>query len=167
MVFFLYVNSKDDRNKISMTEHTPTTLLEIHESSLPGFNPLVDSVHWRVALLNFDPALTPQHLSEFQRHNESEEVFVLLSGRCILFLGEGENSVRHIFAQDLEPFKLYCVQRRIWHTHVLSIDAKLLIVENQNTSRDNSPCTNVTRDQHAEILDRIHLFWGDERGGQE
>ena len=150
-----------------MTDDIPTTLLEIYESHLPGFNPLVDSVHWCVALLNFDPDQTPQHLSEFQRHNESEEVFVLLSGRCILFLGDGENSVRHIFAQDLDPFKLYCVQRRTWHTHVLSVDAKLLIVENQNTSRDNSPRTNISPDQHAEVLRQIHLFWGDEVGGDE
>ncbi|HRJ55753.1 MAG: hypothetical protein KPEEDBHJ_00109 [Anaerolineales bacterium] len=144
-----------------MTYQIPATLLEIHESHLPGFKPLVDSDDWRVALLNFEPALTPQRLSEFQRHNETDEVFVLLSGRCILFLGEGEDAVTQVFALDLEPFKLYNVCRRAWHAHALSENAKLLIVENRNTSRANSPRTKMTPEQHAEILSLTRQIWGD------
>jgi hypothetical protein len=142
-----------------MTYQIPATLLEIHESHLTGFKPLVDSDYWRVALLNFEPALTPQRLSEFQRHNESDEVFVLLSGRCILFLGDGEDSIQQVFAQDLEPFKLYNVRRRAWHAHTLSEDAKLLIVENRNTSRANSPRIKMTPEQHAEILHLTRQMW--------
>lgn len=142
-----------------MTYQIPTTLLEIHESHLTGFKPLVDSDYWRVALLNFEPALTPQRLSEFQRHNESDEVFVLLSGRCILFLGDGEDAVTQIFVQEMEPFKLYNVRSRAWHAHTLSEDAKLLIVENRNTSRANSPRIKMTAEQHAEILRLTRQMW--------
>lgn len=137
----------------------PSSLLEIHETQNPGFHPLVDSDQWRVALLNFEPALSPERLSEFQRHNETDEVFVLLSGRCILFLGEGEDAVTQVFALDLEPFKLYNVCRRAWHTHALSADAKVLIVENRNTSRTNSPRIKITLEQHAEILRLTRQVW--------
>jgi ABC-type uncharacterized transport system auxiliary subunit len=78
-----------------------------------------------------------------------------------LFLGEGENSVTHIFAQELEPFKLYSVQRRAWHTHALSVDAKLLIVENRNTAGTNSPRIEIPPEQHAEILRLTHRLWMD------
>jgi mannose-6-phosphate isomerase-like protein (cupin superfamily) len=143
-----------------MNDSIPASLLEIHETQNPGFQALIDSDCWRVAILMFAPDLTPQHLVEFQRHNESDEVFVLLSGRCILFLGEGENTVTQVFAYNLEPLKLYKVQRRAWHAHVQSADAKLLIVENRNTSRLNSPRIKITPEQREDILGLTRLIWG-------
>lgn len=143
-----------------MNNSIPTSLLEIHETQKPGFQPLIDSDCWRVAILMFTPELTPQHLVEFQRHNESDEVFVLLSGRCILFLGEGNDAVTQVFAYNLEPLKLYKVRRRAWHAHVQSADSKLLIVENRNTSPLNSPRTNITPEQRMEILDLTRSIWG-------
>jgi hypothetical protein len=143
-----------------MNNSIPTSLLEIHETQKPGFQPLIDSDCWRVAILRFAPDLTPQQLVEFQRHNESDEVFVLLSGRCILFLGEGDDSVTQVFAHNLEPFKLYNVRRRAWHAHVQSADAKLLIVENRNTSRLNSPRIDLSPHQREEIFELTRQLWG-------
>ena len=144
---------------MNIIKSVPSSLLEIHEIQNPGFRPLVDSDQWRVALLNFEPALSPERLSEFQRHNETDEVFVLLSGRCILFLGEGEDAVTQVFALDLEPFKLYKVCRQAWHTHALNADAKLLIVENRSTSRANSPRIKITPEQREEILYLTRQVW--------
>lgn len=73
-----------------------TSLLEIHESQNPGFVPVVDSGQWRVALMNYTPDLLPDQITEFQRHDETDEVFVLLQGHCILFLGEGGDQVTHL-----------------------------------------------------------------------
>lgn len=143
-----------------MNTSIPTSLLEVYETQKPGFQPLIDTDCWRVALLLFAPDLTPQHLVEFQRHNESDEVFVLLSGRGILFLGEGDDSVTQVFAHKLEPFKLYNVRRRAWHAHVQSADARLLIVENRNTSQLNSPRKKITPEQREEILGLTRLIWG-------
>ena len=139
-----------------------TSLLEIHESQHPGFVPVVDSGQWRVAFLNFEPDLLPNNLKEFQRHNESDEVFVLLSGRCILFIGGEESSVSQINAQELEPCKMYKVCRRVWHAQALSPGTKLLIVENCNTSIANSPRLGMTDHQRTEILSMTRLIWGKE-----
>jgi hypothetical protein len=139
----------------------PPTLLAIQASHSPGFTPLVDSGEWRAALLNFSPELTPDRIVEFQRHNESHELFVLLQGRCILFIGDGNDPVTGLYAQDLEPITLYTVRQAVWHAHALSPDAKLLIVENRNTSRLNSPRANMTIAQRAELLRLTHLIWGE------
>ena len=64
----------------------PPALLDIHEYNGPGYRPLVDFDHWRVAVLNFSADLLPEHLTSMQRHNDTDEVFVLLAGRCILHL---------------------------------------------------------------------------------
>jgi hypothetical protein len=43
----------------------------------------------------------------------------------------------------------------------------LLIVENQNTSRANSPRTILAPEQHADVLHKINLLWGGGFGGHE
>ncbi len=39
-----------------------------------------------------------------QRHDQTDEVFVLLKGKCILFIGEGEENIVDINGEDMEPF---------------------------------------------------------------
>ena len=60
--------------------------------------------------------------------------------------GAGTASAR-IYAQllQLEPGKIYNVKKGVWHTHTLSQDAKVLVVENRDTTYDNSPFTSLNR----------------------
>jgi hypothetical protein len=131
-----------------------THLLEIHQSYRSGFQPLVDSSTWRVGLLSYAPDFVADRIVEFQRHNDSDELFVLLAGECILFLGEGEDAVTRILAQKMEPFKFYNIKQRAWHGHVLSPDARIIIVENRDTSRANSPRLILTPEQRAEVIEQ-------------
>ena len=135
-------------------------LLEIQEYIGEGYKPLVDFESWRVAMLNYSPALLPDQLTQMQRHNETDEVFVLLQGRCILFVGEGDKRVGRIYAADLEPGKIYNVKRAVWHTHTLSFEAKVLVVENRETTYDNSPFAPLTPAQHQELVRLTRSLWG-------
>ncbi len=137
----------------------PTTLLEISQYSGEGYLPLVDYGDWRVAILRYIDELEPQNLTKMQRHNQTDEVFVLLAGRCILFLGEGDDTVTRIHAQDMEPLKLYNVKRARWHTHTLSKDASVLIVENRDTTTQNSPEIELDPNQRAELVTLTHQHW--------
>ena len=38
----------------------------------------------------------------------------------------------------MEKNKIYNIKKGVWHGSAMSRDAKLLVVENQNTSRDNT-----------------------------
>ena len=138
----------------------PENLLEIHRHDGPSYRPLVDFESWRVAILNFSEDLLPTNLTRMQRHNETDEVFVLLAGQCILFVGEGRESVARIHAQPLEPGKIYNVKKGVWHTHTLSTDAKVLVVENRDTTYDNSPFTLLTEMQHRDLIDLVVRHWG-------
>ena len=136
------------------------TLLDIQEYSGEGYKPLVDFESWRVALLNYSPDLLPEQLTRMQRHNETDEVFVLLQGRCILFVGEGSDSVTRLHAEDLQPGRIYTVKQAVWHTHTLSSDAKVLVVENRDTTYDNSPFSPLSAEQHRELIDLTRSLWG-------
>jgi len=137
----------------------PASLLEVAEYTGEGYAPLIDYGAWRVAILRYIDELLPQNLTMMQRHDETDEVFVLLAGRCILFLGEGAAEIGPIHAKDLEPRKLYNVKKGSWHTHTLSQDAVVLIVENRDTTVANSPESALAAAQRAQVRALNDLLW--------
>jgi len=136
------------------------TLLEIREYVEQGYQPVIDYGAWRVAMLRYHPELEPDAIDTMQRHDETDEVFVLLAGRCILFLGEGDAQIDAIHAVDMQPLKAYNIKRGVWHTHTLSLDATVLIVENRDTDETNSPLIPLTRDQRDQLIARTQAAWG-------
>lgn len=134
-------------------------LLEIRKHSTSGYKPLVDYQNWRVAILNFSDELLPANITRLQRHNETDEVFVLLHGRCILFLGEGADTITAVHGQEMLPETLYNVKKGVWHSHTLSRDAKLLIVENRDTTFDNSPFSALSKAQQQELQTITTRIW--------
>lgn len=138
-------------------------LLEVRAHTGAGFLPLVDFEHWRVAVLNFSEDLRPQALTAVQRHDRTDEVFVLLRGRCILFLGDGGEEVGTIRAWNLRPQTLYNVKRGTWHTHTLSEDAMVLVVENRETTFENSPFHPLDDCGRRRILDLTGELWAERR----
>ena len=137
----------------------PESLLEIREHDAPDYKPLIDFQSWRVALMNYTPDLVPEKIYRMQKHIETDEVFVLLAGKCILFLGEGEARVTEVHAVDMQPFKLYNVKRGAWHSHTFSPDAKVLIVENRDTVDANSPFVDLGEQQRKKIVELTKQLW--------
>ena len=134
-------------------------LLEVKEYYGEGYRPLIDYKSWRVAVLRYCDELLPQNIAKMQRHDETDEVFVLLQGRCILFIGEGRDELTKILPQEMEPQKFYNVRRSVWHTHTLSKDAIVLIVENSDTALINSPEILLSEPQKKELLAMTEAIW--------
>lgn len=135
------------------------TLLEVASHTVAGYKPVIDYANWRVAILNFSEELRPEKITALQRHNETDEVFVLLRGRCLLFLGEGEQTISAIHGQEMLPHTIYNVKKGAWHSHTLSEDAMVLIVENRDTTFDNSPFCPLTREQQQTLVKLTHSLW--------
>ncbi len=135
------------------------SLIEIRSYTAEGYRPLVDYGAWRVAVLNYIDELLPQNIHAMQQHAETDEVFVLLQGRCILFLGEGIEHVERIHAVDMQPLKTYNIKRGCWHTHTLSPGASVLIVENRDTADANSPHAPLTPAQTEELARLTNDLW--------
>lgn len=135
------------------------SLIEIREHNGPDYKPLVDYGAWRVALMNYTPDLTPDKINRMQKHTETDEVFVLLTGHCILFIGEGGESVTKVHAVDMEPYKLYNVKKNVWHSHTFSEDVRVLIVENVDTVDSNSPFVGLSESQRREVVELTKKLW--------
>lgn len=135
------------------------SLIEIREHNEPDYMPLIDYQSWRVALINYTADYLPEKINRMQKHAETDEVFVLLSGRCILFLGEGDESVTKVHAVDMDLYKLYNVKCGVWHSHTFSEDARVLVVENRDTVYENSPFVGLSESQCRDVMELTKKLW--------
>jgi hypothetical protein len=126
-------------------------LLEIREYTGPGYQPLIDFAGWRVAILNYIDEIHPARIDSVERHTATDEVFVLLKGEGVLFVGTGETSLDSLVPQVMEAGKLYNVKQGAWHTIVLSPDASVLLVENRDTGKANSEFSPL-RPEHSRLI---------------
>lgn len=116
-----------------------------------GYQPLIHCRDFRVAMLNYHPELLVENIGNFQQHSLTDEAFILLKGSCTLFIAE-EAACEHIHAVPLEPYKIFNVKQGVYHTHTLSEDASVLIVEADDTCDDNSPMTLVDDAIRARLI---------------
>lgn len=130
-------------------------LLEIKEYDGLGYKPLIDYGTWRVAFLRYIDELIPDRIEKLERHVETDEVFVLLQGQAVLFLGEGDEEIKHLHSQNLVIGKLYNVKRNAWHTCVLSKDATIMLVENQDTGDANTDFFELNAQQRSFIVEIV------------
>ncbi len=104
--------------------------LDILEYTGEGYNRTLSYGGWRVAFLNYAPHF--DNITYLERHLLTDEVFVLLAGEATLLIGERGECV------PLQPCRLYNVKAGTWHNIRVSRDARVLVVENSDTSRENS-----------------------------
>jgi hypothetical protein len=126
----------------------------MHEYLGEGYKPLIDFNCWRVAVLRYLDELQPDKISYFERHNETDEVFVLIQGQAVLFMGEGDETVETISPIVMKNGVLYNVKRGAWHNVVLSRDATILLVENRDTARENSNYYYLSPEQSHYIVEK-------------
>lgn len=126
--------------------------IEVSSYEKEGYSPVVDYMEWRVAILNYIDELEIENITTMQKHNETDEVFVLLKGNCTLITGGKGDSVEEIDSIKMEPYKLYNVKRGVWHTHTLDKEGSVLIIENRNTCDDNSPILELTKEQREKLF---------------
>lgn len=127
------------------------SVLEISQYLDVGYKPLVDFGTWRVAILRWIEGLLPERQETMERHIQTDEVFVLLEGRATLILGGNGTEASGVYPQVMENGKLYNVKQNAWHTVLVSRDASILIVENNDTGKDNTEYCTLTPGLKQEI----------------
>ena len=106
--------------------------LDILEHAGEGYARVIDGPQWTVAELNYADRFDGLKISYLERHNLTDEAFVLLAGEATLLIGE--NAVR----VKLEMLKCYNVKAGTWHNIIVSPGTRVLVVENSDTSKENT-----------------------------
>jgi len=120
-------------------------LLEIANFRGEGYKPLISFGEWRVAALRYLEKLGPDLLSEMERHTATDEVFILVEGSGIIFVGGNKSQPQGIQSIIMKNGEIYNVKRNTWHTISLSREAHVIIVENDNTDTINSEVAELSQ----------------------
>jgi hypothetical protein len=103
--------------------------LEIHEYNGAGYQPLVFSHDWQAAILNWEPIFDLANVREVERHNQTDEVFVLTRGKAVLFTIDQQD----MRVEVMKIGAIYNVLKGAWHNLLSTQEASWIIVENRDT----------------------------------
>ena len=108
-----------------------------------------DIVHefegWKVAFLTY--ASQFDELEVIKKHTKTDETFLLINGTATLYTADGDEPLTKT---ELEKEKLYVVKKDTWHHLKVSKDALVFVVENSNTTKENSVAKVLTEDEIKE-----------------
>ena len=103
-------------------------MIEVLRYEGEDFKKVLSSDSWAIGLINWS-----ERFSDFkvlERHLETDEAFILLNGEATLYTDK--ESV------EMEKCVVYNIPKGVWHHIVLSRDATAMVVENDNTSKENT-----------------------------
>lgn len=106
--------------------------IDIVEHVGEGYARVIDGPKWTVAEINHADRFDARRISYLERHNLTDETFVSLAGEATLLIGECAERV------PLEPLKCYNVKAGVWHNIIVPPGARVLVVENSDTSKENT-----------------------------
>lgn len=116
-----------------------------------GLIRVFENEKWMVGIKNWKPANDVSNIDCVERHNQTDELFVLLAGRCTLIFANEENGTLNIEAVEMEPMKVYNIPATLWHNTVTQKDTKLILVEDSSTGMANSDILTLSPEQIAKV----------------
>ncbi len=132
--------------------------LETHRWMGEGYKPLIFSNGWQTAILNWEPLFDPANLGEIERHNHTDEVFMLWQGQAALFVAT-ENGIQ---LTTMEPGVIYNVIRGTWHNLVATKDASWIIVENRDTHLHDTGLRQMSTAELKQLRDQLPEWLSDQ-----
>lgn len=113
--------------------------VRVEKNEGEGYWPAITFDGWIAAFLNYAERFDINNLYDVERHNLSDEVFGLIAGEAYLIIaGDASEPSENVEVIKMEKGPMYDVKKGVWHHIVTSKDASTFIVENSNTSSDNS-----------------------------
>lgn len=122
-----------------------------YEFSGEGMQRVFENEKWTVGIKNWKPANDITGIDMLERHNRTDELFVLMAGSCTLIYAE-ETPDGLVFGKvEMEPYKVYNIPATLWHNTVTQKDTKMVLIEDSNTGMENSDIYKLSEAEIAAI----------------
>lgn len=126
-------------------------MIIISSNTDSGFCPVVRNSQFLCAFITPSPMYAPGKIAEMKRHNDTDEVFVLLSGKAVLLTRDNINEECQV--THLLPGTTYTVKAGTWHYLALSPDGKIFVTESGSINPSNTDKADVSKENiFADIL---------------
>ena len=116
-----------------------------------GFCPVVRNPQFLCAFITPSPMYAPGPVREMKRHNDTDEVFVLLEGTAVLLTRD--NLGEPCRFTPLSPLSAYTVHAGTWHYLAMSKDAKVFVTESGSLKRENTDTANVEAENILAVIE--------------
>lgn len=121
--------------------------IAMYEYTQEGMQRVFENEKWMVGIKNWKPANDITGIDCLERHNETDELFVLVAGSCtLIYANETDGGIR-FGAVKMEPQKVYNIPAALWHNTVTQKDTKMILIEDSNTSMENSDILSLNEEQ--------------------
>ena len=117
-----------------------------HSKNGSGFDVLHSFGAWKIAFISCAAQYSAPKI--MKRHTQTDEAFLLIRGSAILFSQENGEKIQ---ATELEAEKLYVVKKNTWHHLTVSDDALIMVVENSDTTAENTESRLLSEKEKNEI----------------
>jgi ureidoglycolate hydrolase len=135
-----------------------TNLIDIQKYDGEGYMSLVSYGTWRVAVLKYLDELQPDKIKTMERHLSTDEVFVLVKGKAQMVLGGNHANIGDLSYYPLAIGEINNIKQNTWHTIILSKDAHLIIIENDDTGIANSQYCQIPTSLQQLVCDSATEF---------
>ena len=122
-----------------------------YEFTGEGMQRVFENEKWTVGIKNWKPANDVTGIDCLERHNKTDELFVLVEGSCTLVYANETAGGLEFGAVKMEKDKVYNIPATLWHNTITCKDTKMILIEDSNTSMKNSDILNLTEAQIAEM----------------
>lgn len=112
-----------------------------------GMKRVFENDKWTVGIKNWKPANDLANFDNLERHNETDELFVLLEGSCTLIFAKEKEGMLEMGAAKMQKNRVYNIPRTMWHNTITEPGTKLVLIEDVNTSMENSDILPLTQRQ--------------------
>ena len=119
-----------------------------YEFSGEGMHRVYENEKWTVGIKNWKPANDITGISNVERHNTTDEMFVLVEGKCTLVFGnENASGGLDFEGVRMEKGKLYVIPKSLWHNTITEKDTKMFLIEDSNCSNQNSDVRDLSPEE--------------------
>jgi len=118
-----------------------------YEFSGAGMTRVYENEKWMVGIKNWKPANDITGIDCLERHNLTDELFVLIQGECTLVYANETDNGLEFGAVAMVPNKVYNIPATLWHNTITQSDTKMVLIEDPSTSMENSELHNLDENE--------------------
>lgn len=122
-----------------------------YEFEQEGMQRVFENEKWMVGIKNWKPANDIMGIDCLERHNQTDELFVLVAGECTLVYANETDLGVEFGAVKMKPHKVYNIPATLWHNTITQKDTKMILIEDSATSMENSDILSLDEEQIKKI----------------
>lgn len=123
-----------------------------------GLVRVFENEKWTVGIKNWKPENDISNINCMERHNKTDELFILLAGKCLLLFANEENGKLKFDVLNMEPMQVYNIPCTLWHNTITSKSTKLALIEDSSTSSINSDVLPLTDEQIIQVKELAEKY---------